>query len=156
MPRLDRLPEVQRNNLLTQPVPEFDSAPCTPLPKPLSECTLAIVTTAGIHRRDDKPFTGGDQTYRVIPSSSAQADILQSHASIGFDRSATYRDLNVVFPLDRVRELVERGALAALAPNFYSFMGAQRDTTRIQEETGPEVGRRLAEAGVDVVLITPT
>src|SRR5262245_24542503 len=121
MPRLDRLPEVQRNSMLTQPVPEFDSAPCTPLRKPLAQCTLAIVTTAGVHLRDDKPFTGGDQSYRVLPSTVTQAQILQSHASIGFDRSATYRDINVVFPIDRVRELVERGELGGLAPSFYSF-----------------------------------
>jgi D-proline reductase (dithiol) PrdB len=156
MPRLDQLSEAARNSMLTAPVPAFDTTPCAPLRKPLSECTLAIVTTAGVHRRDDAPFVGGDQTYRAIPSESTQADLLQSHASIGFDRSATYRDLNVVVPIDRVRELVARGALGALAPHHYSFMGAQRDTARIQQETGPEVARRLVDEGVDVVLITPT
>jgi hypothetical protein len=35
-------------------------------------------------------------------------------------------------------------------------MGAQRDLKRIQEETGPEVGRRLRDEGIDVALITPT
>jgi D-proline reductase (dithiol) PrdB len=156
MPRLDRLSDTQRTSMLTQPVPQFDAAPCTPLRKPLAGCTLAIVTTAGIHRRDDRPFVGGDQSYRTFPSSSRQADILQSHASIGFDRSATYRDLNVVAPIDRVRELVERGEIGRLAPRYYSFMGAQRDTTTIQQETGPEVGRQLAGEGVDIVLVTPT
>jgi hypothetical protein len=35
-------------------------------------------------------------------------------------------------------------------------MGAQRDLKRIEGETGPEVGRRLCDEGVDVALITPT
>jgi len=156
MPRLDRLPEAQRNAMLTQPVAEAESAPCTSLAKPLSACTLAIVTTAGIHHRDDKPFAGGDHTFRVIGSEAKQGDIIQSHASIGFDRTATYRDLNIVFPIDRVRELVERGELGALAPRSYSFMGAQRDTAKITAETAPEVAQRLKEDGADIVLITPT
>ena len=66
------------------------------------------------------------------------------------------RDINISFPIDRLRELVARGELGGLAPSCYSFMGAQRETARIESETGPEVGRRLAAEGVDVALITPT
>ena len=66
------------------------------------------------------------------------------------------RDLNVTFPIDRLRELSARGELGGMAPSHYSFMGALRDLPRLQDETGPEVGRRLAEEGVDLALITPT
>jgi len=66
------------------------------------------------------------------------------------------RDVNISFPIDRLRELVARGELGGLAPNHYSFMGAQRDLAGIQATTGPEVGRRLREAGVQAALITPT
>jgi D-proline reductase (dithiol) PrdB len=117
---------------------------------------LAIVTTAGLHRRDDRAFSPGDQTYRVIPSDTAAADILQSHTSIGFDRVPIMRDLNISYPVDRLRELVARCELGGLGPNGYSFMGALRDAPRVESETGPEVGRRLAEEGVDAALVTPT
>jgi D-proline reductase (dithiol) PrdB len=156
MPRLDRLPHVLRNTLSNFPAQVNDAAPFTPLAKPLATCRVAIVTTAGLHTRGDRPFGPGDQTYRVIPSDAATPAIIQSHTSIGFDRVAIMRDLNVSFPVDRLRELVERGGIGALAPHFYSFMGAQREVSRIQAETGPEVGRRLREAGVDVALVTPT
>ena len=43
-----------------------------------------------------------------------------------------------------------------LGPNGYSFMGALRDAPRVEGETGPEVGRRLVEEGVDAALVTPT
>ncbi len=66
------------------------------------------------------------------------------------------RDLNISFPIDRLRELVERGEVGSLAPHCYSFMGALRDTVRLQSETGPEVGRRLREEGAEVAFITPT
>lgn len=156
MPRLDRLPQLNRNNLLMLPVPVNDGAPFTPLPRPLAACRLAIVTTAGLHRRGDRPFGPGEQTYRIIPNDVLAADILQSHTSLGFDRVPIMRDLNISFPVDRLRERVARGELGGVAPNHYSFMGAQRELRRIQEETGPEVGKRLHAEGVDVALITPT
>jgi len=156
MPRLDRLPQINRNNLLTFPAQVNDTAPFAPPGKPLAACRLAIVTTAGVHRRGDRLFGPGDQTYRVIPSNTPSVDVIQSHTSLGFDRTAIMRDLNISFPIDRARELVARGALGGLAPNSYSFMGAQRDTARIERETGPEVGRRLREEGANIALITPT
>lgn len=156
MPRLDRLPQLNRNSLLMLPVPINDGAPFTTLGHPLSGCRLAIVTTAGLHRRGDRPFGPADQTYRVIASDTPTAAIVQSHTSLGFDRVPIMRDINISFPVDRVRELVARGELGAEAPRHYSFMGAQRGLERIEGETGPEVGRRLRDEGVDLVLITPT
>lgn len=160
MPRLDALPAVNRDVLLSFPAQVNETTPWTPLRKPLAEARLALVTTAGLHRADDRPFeskTGlGDYSFRVIPSSTSAAELLQSHASIGFDRTGLQRDLNVVFPLDRARELVEQGWLGSLASTYYSFIGALRDPSGIQRETGPEVGRRLLADGVDAVLITGT
>lgn len=156
MPRLDRLSQATRSNLLTFPCRVHDGAPFTPLRRPLAACRLAIVTTAGLHRRGDALFGPGDAGYRVLPSDTPARDIVQSHTSIGFDRTPIMRDLNISFPIDRVRELVAEHALGALAPSHYSFMGALRDVARLEDATGPEVARRLRDEGVDVVLITPT
>ncbi len=156
MPRLDRLPQINRNNLLMLPVQVNDAAPFTVPAKPLPACRLALVTTAGLHRRADRPFGPGDQTYRVIPADTPALDIVQSHTSLGFDRVPIMRDLNISFPIDRLRELVARGELGGLAPTHYSFMGAQRELGRVERETGPEVGRRLRDEGVDLAFITPT
>jgi D-proline reductase (dithiol) PrdB len=156
MPRLDRLPQLNRNSLLMLPVQVNEGAPYTRPARPLSASRLAIVTTAGLHRRDDKPFGPGEQTYRVVPSDTPAAEIVQSHTSLGYDRVPIMRDLNISFPIDRLGELVARGELGGLGPNHYSFMGAQREVVRIERETGPEVGRRLREEGVELALITPT
>ncbi len=160
MPRLEILSAVQRRMLEFFPCLESDETPWTPLAKPLSDCTVALVTTAGLHLRDDKPFNrdhpGGESSYRVIPGNADPADIVQSHFSIGFDRTAIYRDINITFPIDRMRELCEQGVIGGLAPNYYSFMGALRDCTIVAEQTGPEVAQRLQAEGVDVVLLTPT
>ena len=160
MPRLEKLSEVQRQVLLNFPCMEHDTAPWTPLPKGLAQSKLSLVTTAGLHLRSDRPFIGdhkvGDASYRVIPSTAKAGDILQSHVSIGFDHTALYRDLNVTFPVDRLRELAERGVIGSLARHYYSFMGALRDPRRLIAETGPEVARRLKGEGVEAVLLTPT
>ncbi len=160
MPRLETLSEVQRRTLEFFPCLEHDTTPWVTLSRPLSECKVALVTSAGLHLREDKPFTrddpGGESSYRVIPSDCDPVDVVQSHFSIGFDHTGIYRDLNVTFPVDRLRELAEQGKIGRLASNFYSFMGALRDPSQVIEATGPEVGRRLKDEGVDVALLTPT
>jgi D-proline reductase (dithiol) PrdB len=156
MPRLDRLPEANRKTLLTAPVQLNESAPFVPLAKPLATARVSIVTTAGLHRRGDKPFGPGEQTYRVIPVDTRDADVVQSHTSIGFDRTPLMRDLNITYPIDRLRELASRGVIGGLAPNGYSFMGALRDVAKVASETGPEVAARLRADGADVAVLTPT
>ena len=111
MPKLESLGSKQRKMLEGWPCPEFAETPWTAMNKPLSDCRVALVTTAGLHVRGDKPFIsakgGGDTSYRVIPRSTTASAIVQSHTSIGFDRTMTFRDLNVTFPIDRLQELVE-------------------------------------------------
>lgn len=159
MPRLAALSEVQRRTLEFFPCLENDTAPWV-TPKDLARSKVALVTTAGLHLRADPPFArdaaGGESSYRVIPSNCNPADIVQSHFSIGFDHTGIYRDLNVTFPIDRLRELADQGVIGSLADNYYSFMGALRDPSRLLAETGPEVGRRLLAEGVDIALLTPT
>jgi D-proline reductase (dithiol) PrdB len=157
MPRLDRLSELQRKSSLAHPCLLNDTAPFTRLRRPLGESRLALVTTAGIHLRDDAPFPGGDQSYRAIPADASPSDIVQSHASIGFDRTAFQRDINVVFPVDRAREFVARGEIGSLGREFFSFMGAQRPPyDRLLHETGPDVAKRLRADGVEIVFLTGT
>ena len=64
--------------------------------------------------------------------------------------------MNISLPIDRLRELVSRGVVGALAEHCYSFLGANRSPKRIEQETGPEVARLLIDEGVDAVLLTPT
>jgi D-proline reductase (dithiol) PrdB len=155
MPRLERLPEANRKNLLTFPTQTNECTPFVRPAKPLVTCRVAIVTTAGLHRRGDKAYGPGEQSYRVLPAGTPSADIVQSHTSIGFDRVPIMRDLNITFPIDRLRELASRGELV-MASNNYSIMGALRETAKIENETGPELARRLVGEGTDVALITPT
>jgi D-proline reductase (dithiol) PrdB len=156
MPSLDRLPEAARKSMLELPVEVNETTPFAPLAKPLAQAKVAIVTTAGLHVHGDRPFVPADPTFRRIPSGVRGDDLLQTHNSIGFDRTGVMADVNVVFPIDRLREMTAEGKIGSLAPTFYSFMGAQRDVTAIKTKTAGEVADLLAADGVDVVLLTPT
>jgi D-proline reductase (dithiol) PrdB len=142
--------------MLFFPCLEYDSIPWSPLTRDLSQCKVALVTSAGLHRRGDVPFGSADPSYRVIPSDTPAADLIQSHTSIGFDRTGIYRDINTTLPMDRFRELAESGAIGCVASNYYSFMGALRDPSRAIEETGPAVAQLMKAEGVDLVFLTPT
>ena len=131
MVRLSRLSELARKSALAHPCQLNDDTPWTVPSRPLSQGRLALVTTAGLHLRGDRAFTPGDASYRVFPTASAAADVVQSHTSIGFDRTAIQRDLNVVLPLDRMRELVNDGTIGSLGPNVYaSWARSARRTTQ--------------------------
>ena len=161
MPRLELLSEVQRKMLQMFPCMDHDEAPWTAPAKPLSQSRVALVTTAGLHLRHDAPFItdhqgGGDCSYRVIPRTTPASEIIQSHVSIGFDHTGIYRDINVTFPMDRLAELAEQGVVGSLADNYYSFMGALRDTAEVVNHTGPAAARQMLAEGVEVAFLTPT
>ena len=122
---------------------------------PLSECRLALVTTGGVHLPDQARFDiddpAGDCSYREIPGSAAE--LTWTHAYYRPDEGT---DLDAVFPLWTLRALVEEGVVGELGPRHFSFMGAIHDPAPLAEETAPEVAGKLAEDGVDAVLLTPS
>ena len=123
-------------------------------PPPRSEATVAIVSTAGLHRRSDPPFRAGAVDYRLVPGDVDFADLVVSHVSTNFDRSAYQQDPNIWFPLDRLREMAARGEIGGVSRWHYSFMGAQPNHEALAP-TGEEVGRLLAADDVDIALLIP-
>jgi D-proline reductase (dithiol) PrdB len=141
------------------PFVEAEDIPWAPLRTPLAAGRLALVTTAGVHLRTDAPFDmtdpDGDPSYRTIPAAATAASLTITHRY--YDHSAADRDLNVVLPLDRARELVAEGRLGGLAPRVHSFMGHidGRHVRTLMERTAPEVAERLAADGADGAFLTP-
>ena len=154
MPRLERLSEIGRNRLLTHPTIQNNTTPWTRLDKPLSQVRLALVTTAGLHLRGDRPFASGEQGYRAIPSAAPAQDVILSHGSIGFDRAGFMRDINVVFPIDRLREMAEQGEIGGTGPTNFSFLGSISKYDQLIGGTAVEVADHLKTEGVDAVFLT--
>lgn len=153
MVRLADLHPAMAEGLLKLDLPEIEPAPWI-APKPLADSVIALVTTAGLSRRGDRPFQPGDAGYRLIPGGVDPGELSMSHASVAFDRSGFRGDPNVVFPIERLRELAAAGVIGGVAERHYSFMGAQADPTRLRE-AGEEIGRLLREDGVDAAFLTP-
>ena len=154
MVRLADLPEWDAKNKLDKlkELGGFDARPWV-RPPPLAKCRVAIVTTAGLHRRGDRPFGPSATDYRIIPGDTAAADLVMSHQSVNFDRTGFQEDHNVAFPIDRLRELAERGAIGSVAAYHYSFMGATQ--IRHLEAKARELAGLLEADKVDAVLLTP-
>jgi D-proline reductase (dithiol) PrdB len=155
MVRLADLPDWDRENMLKKvpTLPRFDGRPWVRGPS-LQQRRVAIVTTAGLHLRGDRPFATGGMDYRVIPGNVAARDLVMSHTSVNFDRSGFQADWNVAFPLDRLKELERDRALGSAAAFHYSFMGAVSPVTRY-EPKARELGKLLREDQVDAVLLSP-
>jgi D-proline reductase (dithiol) PrdB len=138
---------------------EGGAIPWAPVRRPLEDMVVALVTTAGVHRRDDVPFDmedpDGDPSFRAIPAGAPRAALTITHRY--YDHSAADRDLNVVLPIDRLRELAAEGRIAGVAPWVYGFMGHVdgRHLTTLIERTAPEVAARLVDDRADAVVLTP-
>lgn len=153
MVRLEKLGDGEREHLENLNCPTFETQPWVKGP-PLNERRVAIISTAGLHQRDDRPFTRepGDY-YRIIPGDVQSDNLVMSHVSVNFDRSGFYQDWNVVFPIDRLRELVEEGVIGSVAGFHYSFMGA--DDPLKWEPTARSLAALLKKDKVDAVLLVP-
>ncbi len=153
MVRLTDMLEDDRNHLLAKPCPKFEGEPWIEGP-PLAERRIAIVTTAGLQLRDDAPFNFRSAEYRIIPGAVAGKDLVMSHTSVNFDRSGFQRDANVVFPIDRLREMETEGAVGSVANYHYAFNGAYMEPAAY-EEKAREVAGLLKGDSVDAVLLVP-
>ena len=149
--RLEKLPPAMAKRLAELECPDFKTAPWVEGP-PLNERRVAIVSSAGLVVRGDRVFRGRDADYREIPSSVTANDLLCSHISINFDRNGFQEDWNVVFPLDRLRELAAEGVIGSVADRHYSFMGATDPVQMV--EGAAEVAAKLKADHVDAVLLT--
>lgn len=136
--------------------------PWTPLAKPLSDVTFALVTSAGISLKSDPPFdmerekkepTWGDPTYRCIPKDTQSADINVNHLHI--NSTHILSDLNVILPLERMEELSAEGVIGGLAPTAYSFYGFQWEGKEFLKKAIAPMIDKMKFEGVDAVLLTP-
>ena len=151
--RLADLPDVERDHILAKACEPFPTRPWATGPA-LSERRVALVTSAGLHRRGDDPFEMVDLSYRVIPGDVAADDLAMTHSSVHFDRTGFREDVNVVFPIDRLHELERDGVIGSVASHHYSLMGAGWLPQQI-EPTMRDLAALLRRDRVDAVCLVP-
>lgn len=125
----------------------------SPVTKELKDMKVALATAAGVHLKSDERFNlAGDTTFRKIPNSAPVTDLMVSHG--GYDNADANRDINCMFPIDRLNELVKAGFIGAAAETHYGFMGGGGYQEVFTEKTGPEIAQKLLAEGVDAVVLT--
>lgn len=154
MVRLADIPEYERNHLMSKLLPPLGDLPWVVNSKPLSEKRIAIITTAGLNYKEDRSFEFIDAGYRALPSELAANDILMTHTSVNYDRSGFQEDINVVFPVDRLKELEAAGVIGSLASVNYSFMGGGM-LPDVYEDSVRDLAKQLRADEVDAALILP-
>lgn len=138
---------------------ESDAVPWSPVSKLLSESKIAIVTTSGVHYKDQQPFDmtdkDGDPTYRILNSSRSTSDLMITHDY--YDHRDADRDINIVFPIDRLMEFQNEQLIGKLADTHYSFMGHidGRHIPTLIGVSAIEISQKLKADDVDYVLLTP-
>ena len=134
---------------------ESDTPPAwVPLSKPVSECRVGLIASGGIYVEGQVAFHYKDDTsYREIDTATPTGRLRATH--FAYDLTDARSDPNVVFPLDRLRELVHDGTIGSLAPRAYTFMGGIYSSRRVRDLLAPALCRRMQEDEVDLALLVP-
>ena len=154
MVRLSDLPEDEQAHLLSKSEPPLGPPVWTAPSRPLNELRIALVTTAGLHFRNDTAFDFADASYRLIPGNEDADNLVMSHSSVNFDKVGFAEDVNLVFPIERFRELAAEHTIGSLAQIHYSFMGAGLEPSAY-EQAASQVAGLLKKDQVDAVFLTP-
>ena len=138
-------------------IDKMDFVPLAPVRKPLSDCRLAFVSTSGVQPKGTMPFDTvhpvGDYSFRRVPSSARPED-LEIH-QIKYPTMGANRDINVIFPIERLRELAGEGVIGGLTENFYTFIGYNMDPERLERTLAAEIATAVSEEGADIALAAP-
>ena len=131
--------------------------PFTPFERELSKSRIAIVTAAGVHLREQEPFNiadeMGDLTFRLIAPEVETPQLMVTHHH--YDHSDADRDINVVFPLDALRDLEAEGFVGGLAAKHVGYMGYTMQLKAMYEGTAPQIANEIDRGGrADAVVLT--
>jgi D-proline reductase (dithiol) PrdB len=136
--------------------------PWTPLSRPLADSTVALISSAGLALKTDRPFDQegerrnpwwGDPSYRILPRTATAEDVKLYHLHI--HPRVVEQDLNTLLPLQWLLELEANGEIGRSAARHYSFMGYNLQPQVLLEESTPAMIRYMKQDGVNVVVLIP-
>jgi D-proline reductase (dithiol) PrdB len=134
-----------------------DDAPQVPLARPLAECRVSMLTSGGLSQRSSAPWNPNARNdFRLDAIAvDAPANDFQIQDAY-YDHGDADRDVNCLFPIERLRELAADGTIGSLAPRLWSgFMGRIYQRRAVVEEHAPALAKELANDEVDLFLLVP-
>ena len=131
-----------------------EDTPWTPFTKPLSECKVALISSGGIHHKDQVPFHFKDDvSYYRIPKDVNMKDLRISH--FGYRTDDAQKDPNCVFPIERLHELEAEGVIGEFADPAYTFMGGTYSARKVRDELAPRLVEELTANRIDLFYLVP-
>ena len=122
--------------------------------KPMSEWRVGLVASGGIYAEGQIAFHHKDDTsYREIATDIEIENLRATH--FAYDLTDARRDPNVVFPISRLREMVDEGVLGSINAHAYTFMGGIYSSRKVRDELAPSITRELKAEHVDIALLVP-
>jgi len=138
------------------PLPIADLGPPT-LQRPvraLADSRVIIVTSAGVRLRSEPAFKPvNDMTFRRIASATPTALLTLSHPTPV--RGPGEKDINVVYPFERLEELAREGVIGGVTSYHLSFLGTIKKLTSLVTGLAMDMLHSAREAGADVALLVP-
>jgi len=131
--------------------------PFTPFDGELAKSTVALVTAGGVHLKVQDAFNIadelGDLTYRIIHEDVDVADLMVTHHH--YDHSDADKDINVVFPIDALRDLQAEGFVRGIARKHVGYMGYTMQLKAMYEGTAREIANEIDKGSrADIVVLT--
>ena len=131
--------------------------PFTPFDRELTKSTVALVTAGGVHLKNQDSFNIadelGDLTYRIIPEDVIADDLMVTHHH--YDHSDADKDINVVFPIDVLRDLAAEGFIGGIAQKHIGYMGYTMQLKAMYEGTAHEIANDIDKGSrADAVVLT--
>ncbi len=134
---------------------QFDEAPFTPLPRPLSELRVTLVTTASPLQEEAASGRVEPATKQVWSGCTDDPPKALFTEDLAWDKEATHTDdVESFLPIARLRAFAEEGRIGGLAARFHG-VPTDYSQRRTLELDAPEVLRRCREDGADVALLVP-
>jgi len=123
----------------------------------MAKSTIAIVTAGGVHLKEQEPFNIadelGDLGYRVFPEDVDSSQLMVTHHH--YDHSDADQDINVVFPIDVLRDLQAEGFIRNVAKKHVGYMGYTMQLKAMYEGTAREIANEIDKGSrADAVVLT--
>lgn len=136
------------------------TVPFAPLSRKLSDCHVAIVTTAAPFKPGageqgpGAPYNGAAKFYTVYDVSSDPApDLRISH--IAYDRThTTAEDIDSYFPLRQLQKLASEGLIGSVCKRVFGLPTNRSHRTTVEID-GPELVKRMKIHSVDIGVLVP-
>jgi D-proline reductase (dithiol) PrdB len=139
---------------MPNPAPVFDPPALTPLRKSIAKSKIGMFVSCGAQLPEDPPLAETeDLSFRLLPRDVPLSELVISHKTAV--RKWAEEDLNVAYPLDRMKELEAEEVIGGLAHTAVSMVGSIQRFTELLDKTVPAIKQVYDSQGVDLVLLFP-